>query len=264
MRPVGIFLMFLFCPFAGAQSVVQQLTELTPAVSKEKVVGRVEQHVAFLKDKLESSTDDLKSIKIVFDETHKKFLRKYKMYTQFNELVETGKYDCLSATALFGVVLENLNYRYRIVETNYHIFLLVNVAGKEVLIETTDRLNGLVTDEYLIESRIDRYKQNQLVAATQNHYRYQAEIFNTLSSDQVIGLLMFNQAVSHYNNNQWLLCHEALKQAIALYENPRVEELAVILVHTVNQNQMDMREKQDIISTYTKYLTRVNPILASR
>lgn len=55
---------------------------------------------------------------------HRKYLKEYQPYQDFYGLLENGRYNCVTSTALYAWFLEELNFDYRIIETDYHIFLM--------------------------------------------------------------------------------------------------------------------------------------------
>jgi len=106
----------------------------------------------------------------------------------------------LQPLALYSLVLNRLSYSYDIVETNYHIFLLVQTSKGDVMIETTDRFGGFVTDaaplRYVLEIT-DQYTlpRTQLSAS----FSICSSSINAFLRQTFSGLLYFNQAVKAYN-----------------------------------------------------------------
>lgn len=264
---IRIFILLtLIVPLAGnGQSILSELINTNDvATSQAQIVAKVDRHVADLAKAKTKFDSDREFLAYVFQHTHRKMLKHYVAYTQFNELIETGKFDCLSATALFSVIFDRLQVAYQIQETNYHIFLLVETHEGKVLLETTDRLNGFVSNSEKIEQRIQTYRQNQIASENKNYYEYQANIFKEVSADRLVGLLYFNQAVRLYNQREFVACGKKLDEAIARYETPRTDELAVILVHSINASALPAEEKSRIVARYQKYVQKVRPVLASR
>lgn len=260
------FILALMVPLAGnGQSILSGLMSSNAVTSsQEQIAAKVDRHVADLTKAKSKFDSEREFLEYVFQFTHRKMLKTYVAYTQFNELVETGKFDCLSATALFSVIFDRLNIDYQIQETNYHIFLLAETQNGKVLLETTDRLNGFVAHPEKIEQRIQAYRQNQLATENKNFYEYQADIFQPVSADRLVGLLYFNQAVRLYNQRDFIECGNKLDEAIARYETPRTDELAVILVHSINASNLAPAEKSKITTRYQKYVQKARPVLASR
>lgn len=261
-----IFILALFFPLAGnAQSMVSELIQsYSLKTSEENITAKIDQHIAQLEKQRLKANSEIDFLEYAFEQTHRKFLKSYIPYSQFNEVMETGRFDCLSATALFSIIFDRLAIHYQINETNYHIFLIVNTMKGDVLIETTDRFNGFVYQTEKIQARIEGYRKNEIATLNKNFYEYQANIFQEVSTTRLVGLLYFNQAVRLYNDRDLLACSKKLDEAIARHENPRTDELAVILIHSIRASNLSHEEKSAITTRYQKYIQKAHPVLASR
>jgi hypothetical protein len=222
-------------------------------VTADNVSSRFDRHVSHLKSK--QNKKELALLHKIFRSTQQRFLKTYKPYEPFSELFVSGKYDCLTATSLYTLLLREFHFDYSIIETNYHIFLLVHTSQGDVLLETTDRFNGFVRDKDEIEKRIGSYKQN-VIASTDSklsYYHYSFDLYQKINTTQLTGLLHFNQAVSAFNNRQWKACADQLDEARKRYDSKRVKELAFLLIQSVMTNDVEEPTKQQIIQRFKKY-----------
>lgn len=192
-------------------------------------------------------SDDQEQLRTIFTRTQKEFLHRYRQYANMDELAE-GEFDCLTATSLFAEILERAGFKYRIMETNYHIFLLVATSKGEVLIETTDRFQGFVTAPGTIARRIDEYRKEQpKETGSKKNYEYSFNLYQEISNQQLAGLLYFNQAVAAYNDSNWLLCSERIIAAERHCDSPRIAALASVLLCTVSVSNLPEDEKRAVI-----------------
>ena len=207
---------------------------------------------------------DIQLLKRVFHRTQKVFLHQYVSYADFSEIFNSGRYDCLSATSLFSVVLEELNFQYSMIETNYHIFLMVKTSKGEVLLETTDRFNGFVRNEKEIHQRIGTYRQGVTVDPDNQHtYHYTCDLYREVKPAQLPGLLYYNQAVKAYNAGRLEKCGEFLAKAKSIYDTPRINEFGSIFLKSVVESTLDDPTKLRIIRKLKGMLSK-SPVLASR
>ncbi|MDZ7648731.1 MAG: hypothetical protein U5K54_16990 [Cytophagales bacterium] len=174
----------------------------------------------------------------------------------------------MSATSFLSVVLEKFNFEYRIIETNYHIFIVIETKAGEVLLESTDRLHGLVTDPKQIDTRINSYRSNELYASAtptnKDFYKFNLNLFQEVQPMQLPGLLYFNQAVIAFDENNLVDCASKLNRAKSIYESPRTSEFAVILVKSVLASDLNDDLKKDLIRPFVKYLAPTTSVIASR
>ncbi len=217
---------------------------------------------------LHLSTSNLSGQKLLrkaFHRMHKVFLKKYEAYAGFDEVFTSGHYDCLTATALFSRVLEQLNYPCKIIETNYHIFLMVQTAEGNVLLETTDRFTGFITGEEAIASRTNDYQKNILAGDHSKvvYYQYAFNLYQQISAEKLNGLLYFNQAVKAYNHHEWIASACMLQKADVLYPSQRCEELGALLIQTILAGSPDEKTKEVCLTHLKNFWTRKSRVVAS-
>jgi len=221
-------------PFIGfcQNDLLSDFLSVSPAGVQEGP-QKIRDHVNYLRSK--DFKNEIAFLHKIFWSTQKKFLKTYSPYETFGELFTSGKYDCLTATSLYSLILTEFDFDFSVIETNYHIFIVVHTSSGNVLLETTDRYNGFVQDKKEIESRIGAYKENLIATANPNatYYAYSFDLYKKINPLQLTGLLHFNQAVNAFNKHEWLTCANELSLSEKKYESPRVKELAVLLVQSV-------------------------------
>lgn len=264
-----IIILIGFIPFLGSTQSTELLPDLLasyPTANAQYIPARLNGFVSTLQGK-RSKHSDQDFLKLIFRESHRKFFKNYKPYTQFPEIFEEGNYDCLSATSFLSLVLNQFEYDYQIIETNYHIFISVQTSNGPVLIESTDRFNGFVSDPKEIEQRITTYRANKLSVnpseSDKVHYRYNLNLYQLVKPEQLPGLLYFNQAVIAFNRKNLVECAAKLDKANKIYESPRTVELVTLLVKCAVESDLNEDEKEELVKPFVKYL-RSTSVIASR
>jgi hypothetical protein len=242
-------LLFLLISFASqAQANLEALlhSSNTPPKAQAEIQKQLK---AFLQPLIASPASSEKLLRKTFRKVQSTYLKKYEPYSDFDQLFSTGHYDCLTATSLFSYVLDQLHFSYEIVETNYHIFLMVQTSGGKVLLETTDRFGGLVVGEAAIRERASSYHQQQTTANELSHYnyRYSCSLYQQLEPEKLVGLLYFNQAVLAFNHHDWLTSAIQLEKASTLYASPRCEELGPLLIKCVLGSNLSEDKKSSCL-----------------
>ncbi len=230
LRILTLLAILLLTPWGGHGQPLNTWLE-TAEHSHQDHIRRLGDFVESLREDTPTSTRQLSK---VVRKVQASYLKTYEAQADFSSLLETGTYDCLTATALFSHVLSELKYDYRILETNYHIFLLVQSGEGEVLLETTDRVSGLLVDQGAIAKRIETYRNLEASTSTDKEsYQYRCAIFREVTPDQLTGLLLFNQAVKAYNEGDWLTSAKRLEASAATHATERTDELGTILIQTL-------------------------------
>ncbi len=150
------------------------------------------------------------------------FIKNYEQYASISQTVSKGSYDCVTATALYSLFLTELEIPFAVVETNYHIYLLVYPeTDKEVLLETTDPLAGFITNKQIIAERKLQYKQgNNEVSANQAVFNWDIE--TTLKGQELTGVLLYNQSVKQFNLGNNTEAKKLAKEALQHYNSNRI------------------------------------------
>ena len=185
-------------------------------------------------------------LEFIFNKTHQRFLKHYTDYASFGEMLGQSKYNCLTATALYALMLDHFDVGYQIIETNYHIFLLAHTDQGTILFETTDPANGFVSDPVEIEKRISKYRENSIRKAksTKIYYRYNFDLYNEVNLDQMLGLLHYNLSIVSYNKKDLPASIHQLTKALELYQSPRIEEFSRIIMLTVLESDLEASVKE--------------------
>jgi len=200
--------------------------------------------VSELKLKQLKWNDNHRLLKKVFFQVHKEYLKEYVPYQSFQELFDTGTYGCLTGTALYAFLLEELGFEYKIIETNYHMFLLVQSDGHQYLIESTDPINGFVYEEDDIEKRIEAAVEQNKLKDDRKEYSY--NIYKSISYVELIGLQYYNTAVNSYNSGNLALALYSLNEASRFDRSQRIKSF-LNLIMTAEQGVPNLNS---IISNY--------------
>jgi hypothetical protein len=237
-----------------AQPSLERLlaTSQSKNITADVVQGSVDE---FINGFSEAPGAGKKELHRIVRKAHNKFLRNYKPYSDFAEIFTNGSFDCLTATAFFSNVLHRMHFEFEVVETNYHIFLMVNTPEGQVLLETTDRLAGIVDNPAEIDRRLEAYKMEgpSGVSSGLTAYRYGFNLCKKVPAEKLPGLITYNQAVNAYNRGNWLACAELLEAAYAVYPTIRCEELSDILLRTLLTREIS----EDVKTSCRNHLKKI-------
>ncbi len=194
-------------------------------------------------------TSNEEYLRFVFTKVHGKFLRNFDEAASFNDLAINGKYNCLTATALYALALEQLNFKYGVFETSYHIFLTVEIGAQTILLETTDPVNGFISDKKEIAERITQYQSQNFTGAKSNKYYYQFSnsLFHQVNLEGLLGLLHFNSAVKAYNNHDLYKTIDHLERASMLYYSNRLDEFSKVIFLTLLEGKYDAKTREKLL-----------------
>jgi hypothetical protein len=204
-------------------------------------------------------------LSFLFRKTHQQLLLSFKEYASFGDLLEKGEYNCLTGTMLYALLLEHFGFKYTIIETNYHIFLVAQTASGNVLIEATDPANGFVDEASEITSRINSYKANQIQQnrSAKFYYQFSFDLYNTVTLDEMMGLLYYNRAVKAFNDKQLGDAVQNLDKAFALYQSARIDEFSKILLLSVSESDLNDEVKVSYVRKLQQIRKKKTEFVAS-
>lgn len=205
-----------------------------------------------------------KKLRTIFRRIFNKHLKNYKQGSTLADLLQTAHYDCLSGSILFAHVLQRAGFRVTVYETNIHVFLTVTLSnGREVMIETTDPINGLITSPALIAKRKEEYVRRFAAYREKEaaYYRSEFQIMRTIAFEELAGLQCFNRAVTAYNNQQFALAADFLFKSQSLMTTERGMELMILALEGILAHHRLTNEQRltllEAIESYKLQLSRL-------
>lgn len=177
-----------------------------------------------------------KFLKMLFYRSQQYLMDDYNQYASVEELIETGAFDCVSGSFLMAVFLDHYGFDYDIMETSFHVFLTVNLAGEKIVLESTDGFTGFISDkdevkaflkDFQKESRKNPLYLNPDQKITQN--LLQPSIYRAINLQQLKGLELFNRAIFYNNQMAYDIAFQKIKEAEMLYPSERILALSELL-----------------------------------
>ncbi len=166
-----------------------------------------------------------KQIKTIFSEIHDAKLKKYVIDADFNSLFTKGEYNCVSATALYALILNEFEIDYEIRETPTHVYLIADPKGEKILMESTLPNQGTVTFDYKTQKEYVIYlKSNKLISEEEYENNPIEKLFDqyydqnkVINSTQLAALLYYNKGVENYNEEKYFEGAYYIDKAFQVY-----------------------------------------------
>lgn len=174
-----------------------------------------------------------KKIKILYKKLHEAFLKKYELNNTFSSVFQNGLYNCVSATALYAMALEDLRISYTIRETPTHVYLVAYPQTFRVLIETTDPTGGYyVFNEKFKSNFVGQMRKRKLISDQEYTSRTTNELFDehfftdeNISLKELLGIQYYNDALFSLDEQRYEYACQQLEKAYYLYPSERIAHL---------------------------------------
>ena len=203
------------------------------AVQSEQIASdeKWNELVEFLDKKFEKKGTHLNVLRQIFQKSHQELFKDYEQHSTFNDMLATGKFDCVSASAALALLLDRYAFDYKVVETDYHVFIVVNYDDKEIILESTLPVGGMITAPSEVASYLEGYKAGDSVKLKSLNQRLGAPkvdlsdnaIFRKVNLTQLAGLQYYNDAISQFNEQSFKKASTHINKAFKLYESERIE-----------------------------------------
>ncbi|MEO9965140.1 MAG: hypothetical protein ABJF11_05105 [Reichenbachiella sp.] len=196
-----------------------------------------------LSEKRNSIKSDVLFLKHVFYTVHRKMLGQYEQYVTFSEIFKKGKkYDCVTGTALYALILDDLGIEYEVRETDYHVYLIASLGGNNYLFESTDALYGFAWDSKEIEERVEFVNQESVrinmelsmsgLASDNPTIQASQYIDNVVDLRQLAGLHFYNQALKQFNETSYRDAYRMIIIAQGIYPSQRIKNASALMFST--------------------------------
>lgn len=209
---------------------------------KEKAIQKI---IDFDKNFKISSANEVKTLRNLFFAVQETFLKEYVLYASFFQTIEDGKYDCLTGSLLYAILLEeikqkgNFEYTYQLIQLPTHVFIKLQLADKsEIIFESTSFEKGFIATPKAIEF----YLQEQNQKAQKNLQEESVllltnqKLNNLLTLENATALLYFNQAVAFFDQRKFGKTLKMAKKAFYLQKNEIFYKLIQISLQELLKN----------------------------
>ena len=151
-----------------------------------------------------------RKIKTIYRTVHNKFLKKYELLTTFDKIFKNGEYNCVTASALYGVILHRLNIPFFIIETPIHVYIVSYPDKNRIKIESGGPYAGyFVYTQSLKRDYIEYYKRFRFIDEEEYSNSTIDDLFdkyyfsgNKISLEELIGIHYLNISVYNYLENK--------------------------------------------------------------
>lgn len=152
-----------------------------------------------------------KQIKLIYKTVHADLLKKYQENVIFNKILSNGEYNCVTATALYALMLDKFNIPYAIRKKPNHVYLIVSPGDQNILMESTNPKKGvLVYDDKAKKDYVKYLYNNKLISKEEFNYNSSNDLFNkyyntddTINIYQLAGIHYYNHGLKLYTEDKF-------------------------------------------------------------
>jgi len=215
---------------------LERLMALGPKASLERTAAAKKEFDAFISEIKSSkllNKPEAKLMKELHALVHKRFLTRYQFVVPFHEIFKNGTYNCVTASALFALVLEELDIPYNIQEQPTHVYIMAYPDTKAISVEMT-----AVKDAYYLTARkdvsnaVNALLELQLTDREEIQMKGEVYVYNAFYNTndvvdlgELTGIQYMNESISAVNDQRFADALSAICKAEMMYDVKKTQLL---------------------------------------
>jgi len=200
----------------------------------QKEYGKINEiekkEVSFLKTNMAGIKKPAKALKFVFDHVQATFLKQYDVDADFYDMFVSGKYNCLTGTILYALLLDELKIKHTIKFMPGHVYLIAYIAETPYIFETTDPVGGFVELNKAMQSNaIKSLRLMKFMASDNGDNSSKGDFFDTyylkLNNTEMRGLIGYqytNASFAEMMKQNYAKSYDLINKAIVLTPMPEL------------------------------------------
>lgn len=228
------------------------------------IVDRINNLVGEIRSTNYQDKKPQKQIKSVYQKIHDAFLTKYEMENRFHEIFESGKYNCVTATALYAIVFDKLEIPYVIKEEPTHVYLVAYPDVHNILVETTTPAFGFINfDQAFKTNFINNLKNQKIISKTESEGNSTEQLFNkyyftteNIDLKKLVGIHYMNDAIFLQEKGDMKSAFEQAEKAYLFYPSKRCQYLIAsfgVLQAANGSTSLEPLERATLISKLSRH-----------
>lgn len=203
---------------------------------------------------------DAMFLRSIFYRVHKNSLVDYRKMATMDETLKTGKFGCLTGTALYALILDHFGYKYDIIELTNHVYVQVVVGGRLMVMESTLPEEGLINLSREITANMEHdgldprnIETLTTVGGGSVEEWNLVNGYNKITLRELSGLQYFNESVRLYTEKDYITAMEMINEAYARYPSNRNEKLMQLVINKILKYDLIKEEvKNKYLAQYVK------------
>lgn len=214
------------------------------SISKENlniVTGKIKKRATQFKTSNFEKMSDSKQIKFIYKKIHAEFLEKYSIKGFLNDIFINGEYNCVSASAFYGLIFNELNIPYVVKESRNHVYLLAYPKSHSIMVESTDPMGGYFVMNDAVKHAYIKYLLNmKIISQSEYDTKSLDELFDEyylkekdINLLELAGLLYYNKSLLLIDDENYQMAYYMAEKAYYLYPDNRTTYLLVNIMSTL-------------------------------
>jgi len=197
---------------------------------KNKYLETIKSYLGSNRSVIDKTTNEKSKINKLFKTANHSFFTQYDLDAYCTKFYSEGKFNCVTGSLFFSLIMDSLKIPYTIKEKPTHVFLLAYPSTFSLPIESTDpNMKILIPDEGFKKRYVDFLADSKLIQKSEIATKGVEAIFNEkyysdkdIKPIELVGLLYFNSGVSYLGESNFRCAFQQFEKAYLLYPSERI------------------------------------------
>lgn len=249
----------------GEEDLLRLFASIDPDVNDniyQHFLADFSSHLNKLDQKSFRRARDEKKVELIYEFVNEKVLGRYQEKILFPHLFVNGTFNCLTASAYYGFLMDSLGIEYDFRETYQHVHPVAFPENLQIKIETTDPVAGIEYYDTRLKRQFVNYLiETSIISEEDLNASSVEELFNryflppaSIGMKELAGLHYMNDALFKLNIGDHQLAFEQIKKSYYIYPSDRMSTLfQFILGMAIESSGLTEMEQ----AVYLVYLSRL-------
>lgn len=232
----------------------------------------VKTEAELLKAKIPTIKKPAARLKYIFDHVQTTFLKQYDLDADFSDMFVSGKHNCLTATILYTLLLDELSVKYTIKFMPGHVYPIVYANDIPYIFETTDPNHGFVELNGMVQKNaIQSMRLMQFISSDNGKNKPAGDIFDRyyikLNNTEFKGLVAYqytNAAFATMLKQDYYTAYDLISKGIILapMDEMYIMQEELLIQSIMNANKTSAKRAGMLVTYYntTKNENKKNQI----
>ncbi|PWJ41837.1 hypothetical protein [Sediminitomix flava] len=229
----------------------------------ERYQKHIDEIIAKLQEQGVQSKKPKKQVKLIYNSVHDVFFTQYKDQITFSDIFVSGHYNCVSATAIYAIVLEKLGIPYSLKEEPNHVYLMAYPGKENIIMESTSPANGyqmipLHTKQVMVQQLIEQKiitKNDVAQLGIEGAFHKYFYGNSTVSMSDLISMMYTNEAYFAIQMEEYKKGRIAMEKAYRLVNSKKIEQSLMASIF------MELNALDDLSLDYAKTVVKLSKFM---
>ena len=241
------------------------LDSTSTSLESTAIKQELDEFVKTLPPKEEKVKREKKRIKRMYESVHERFFRKYEDIVYFSQIFENGTYNCVSATAVYAYIFDQIDVPYALKHAPGHVFMIAYPDSYKIILETTaPGAYGFISPKDSdVKDQIQQLLDFKLITEEEVSEKGESKVFmdffygeERLGKEALVGMQYHNKGLEYLEEEAYKKALNCINRSLTFFpykpsEFLRIGLIGLSLEETEYNTEQDIEYLVEVLNTDT-------------